>query len=210
MNISLQKLFSFWYDSKDQAAEYLRGSSSIAGTKILRDAVPELFEKYGIVSMFDSGCNDCVWASRWPASIVYSGGDISLSMVSDAWKNFPNLDVQVHDATSDTFPAVDLIFSRDVVIHFNDQDKKKFLQNWLVSTVPWLLITHDETLDHNVDFDYDLHYVAFPLAPVNWCLSPWNFPIPTDKIYEIKNYDRGRCMALWHRDQIKGLNLDNN
>jgi hypothetical protein len=152
--------------------------------------------------MFDSGCNDCAWASRWEDSILYSGGDISLSMVSEAWNNFPHLDVILHDATTDPFPAVDVIFSRDVAIHLNDGDKKKLINNWLLSGVPWLMITQDETVDENRDFEYD---DRFPLAPVNWCIRPWNFPVPVDRVYEIKNSARGRCMALWHRNQIQGL-----
>lgn len=203
MNTALQKIFSFWYTSAKQSPEPRRGASSIEFTKTLRLMVPPLFKKYNIISMFDSGCNDCTWASRWEDSIKYSGGDISLSMVSEAWNNFPHLDVRLHDATTDPFPNVDVIFCRDVAIHLNNQDKRKLLNNWISSQVSWLMITHDETLTSNRDFEYSVD--SFPLAPVNWCIDPWNFPPPKDSVYEIKDSDRGRCMALWHRDQIRKL-----
>lgn len=199
MNNQLQKLFTKFYNKNTVPGDQDRGASSVQGTGHVRQQLVQLAEKYHLTSMFDAGCNDGTWASRLAPEIKYQGGDISLGMVSEAWSKFPHLDISVHDATTDRFPAVDLLFVRDVAIHLNNGDKKRLLINWLDSEIPWLLITHN--LDHNINVDFDYVENHFPFAPVNWQLPPWNFPEPMDKILE-GNSENGRCMALWHRVQL--------
>lgn len=202
MNLNLQRLFSLAYTPEQQAKED-RLASSLEWTAKLRDELPTLYSRHGIRSMFDAGCNDCSWSSRLEQSIEYHGGDISLPMVASVWRNFPDLDVILHDITTDTLPAVDVLFVRDVTIHLNTSDKVRVLRNWLDSGIPWLLITHDEYEQQNRDFEYGKE--DFPLGWVNWSLAPWHFPKPTDQIYEVDRDESGRCMALWHRDQLKDL-----
>ena len=202
MNLNLQRLFSLAYTPELQSKEN-RDASSLEWTQKLRDELPELYARHNIHSMFDAGCNDCSWTSRLAESIEYHGGEISLPMVASVWKNFPGLDVILHDITTDPLPPVDVLFIRDVTIHLNTADKVRVLHNWLDSRIPWLLITHDEYEQENRDFEYGKE--DFPLGWVNWSLAPWVFPKPTDQIYEVDQDESGRCMALWHRDQIKDL-----
>jgi hypothetical protein len=129
--------------------------------------------------------------------VEYQGGDISLAMVAHVWRWYPNLNVQVHDATSDPFPKVDLLFVRDVTIHLNNADKRKLLQNWLDSDIPWILITHSKHIENNNDFAYG---DEFPLGEVNWELPPWNLPPPKEILWEYE--EGGRSMSLWSRKQI--------
>jgi hypothetical protein len=202
MNLNLQRLFSLAYTPEQQAKED-RAASSLEWTQKLRDELPQLYARHGIRSMFDAGCNDCSWSSRLENTIDYHGGDISLPMVASVWKNYPDLDVILHDITTDPLPQVDVLFVRDVTIHLNTADKQRVLRNWIDSWVPWLLVTHDEYEQQNRDFKYGEDH--FPLGWVNWRLAPWKFPAPTDQIYEVDRDESGRCMALWHRDQLKDL-----
>lgn len=201
MNAELQKLFSIKY-SPDQTDNAISGASSVSGTFTVRQHIENVLAKHNIKSIFDAGCNDCGWMSIIVENtqVVYHGGDISLAMVAHVWKTRPELDVQVHDATTDPFPPVDLLFVRDVVIHLNNADKKKIWQNWLDSNIPWILITHEPELDSNQDTDYT-H--GFPIANANWLLEPWNFPQPIDQAWEYEV--GGRCIALWHRSQFDTL-----
>lgn len=198
MNSALQKIFSLLY-TPDITQNSDSGASSINGTSELREQIPPLFKKYNINSIFDSGCNDCGWMSRTINStgINYQGGDISLAMVAHVWRVYPNLNVQVHDGTTDPFPNVDLLFVRDVAIHLNNADKKKLLQNWLDSNIPLILMTHSKSINTNVDFVYS---DKFPMAEVNWELPPWNFPPPKEVIWEYG--EGGKSMSLWRRKQI--------
>ena len=202
MNSQLQKLFSIIY-SPDQTGNSEVGASSVTDTSNLRIRIGELFVTHNIKSIFDAGCNDCGWMRHLidSAKVDYRGGDISLAMVADVWRRHPELDVQVHDATTDSFPAADLLFVRDVAIHLNNQDKQKLWQNWANSNIPWILITHNLEVSENFDFVYSEQ--LFPVSSANWNISPWNFPTPVDLVSE---YDPGdRSMGLWHRDQFKGI-----
>ena len=196
MNLQLQKLFQSFYTPKLTQTEY----NSISDTANLRQRIIELFKKHSITSMFDAGSNDCIWMSELLRNIEikYQGGDISADMVAYVNTAFPERLVQVHDATTDVFPNVDLLFVRDVAIHLNNADKQKVWNNWLDSNIPWILITHNLETRSNQDFEYTNE---FPFASVNWQLEPWYFPEPVDQAWEYGV--GGRCMALWNQNQFK-------
>jgi hypothetical protein len=204
MNKLLQKLFTNFYNIHTVPVDKDRGASSIAYTQRLRDCMQKMFKSHNIRSMFDAGCNDCTWASRLDNSIEYHGGDISLSMISQAWFKHPELDVIVHDATTDAFPLVDVLFVRDVTIHLCQRDKWLLLDNWVRSGIPWILITQDSDVNENKDVAYDNEINQFPVAVVNWHLDPWKFPEPTDRIYEMPD-SSGKTMSLWHVDQLRDI-----
>jgi hypothetical protein len=206
MNNALQKFMSKFYRISIQPGIDDRGSSSLIGTQKLRDDILKLLEKYNIRSIFDGGCNDCKWASSLAQYIDYQGGDIAPGLIAEAWHWYPYLNINIHDVTTDPFPPVELVMIRDVAIHLNNQDKQRVIKNWLDSNIPFLLTTHNIDQEQNTDFDYA---DEFPVSPVNWCLMPWNFPQPRDYITETvdqaENKAAGRVLALWHRDDIKGL-----
>ena len=200
MNKDLQNLFEKYYKSELAPSIDQRGSSSIQGTQRIRSQLPDLFKKYKISSMFDAGCNDYEWANLI-VGVKYFGGDISKYVVELANNKWPAANIIVHDMTEDPFPDVDLLFVRDVTIHLNDRDRKKLIHNWLSSSIPWLLTTQitEETKNNSIEYQSD----QFPFNNVNWLLPPWNFPQYTDCVWEFN--PGGRCMALWHRDQIKSI-----
>ena len=199
MNVELQEIFSRWY-RPELLQNSVDGASSVAGTTQLRFRIVELFQRYNITSIFDAGCNDCGWMSLVMPYVRYHGGDISRHLVKDLQQRKPELDIVLHDITTDTIPAVDLLFVRDVAIHLNNKDKLQMWKNWISSEVPWILTTHIRDVDKNIDFEYSDN---FPFSAMNWELEPWNFPAPADAIDEYG--PGGRCLALWHRDQFKGL-----
>lgn len=200
MNPLLQQIFSKWYHPTTTDNK-ISGASSQAGTVVLRKQMLDLFERHHIKSVFDAGCNDCNWMEIISKTVDYCGGDISAAMVNDVKTNYPNLKVFVHDITSDPVPDVDLLFVRDVAIHFNNNHKLAVWQNWYCSNVEWIMITHcpDQTI--NQDFQYQDD--QFPFASANWQIDPWNFPSPIDAAYEYN--PEGRCMALWNRNQFQGI-----
>lgn len=201
MNTQLQKIFSFFY-TPGLTNNTEHGASSKAGTAELRDKIVELFDRHNIRSIFDAGCNDCNWMQIISQYVDYHGGDISLAMVAECWRQWPELDIIVHDVTTDPIPEVDLLFVRDVAIHLNNKDKLSLWKNWMNSSVPWILITHNRK---EVVVNEDTKYMRkqLPFAAADWELAPWNFPPPTDFVEEYK--PGGRCMALWHQDQLKGI-----
>lgn len=200
MNDELKKIFTDWY-TPQQTNNKVDGASSELGTRNLREHIINLFSSYNIKSIFDAGCNDCNWARLLTSEIQYQGGDISYEMIKGVMHEYPDLNVIHHDVTSDPLPDVDLLLVRDVAIHLNNRDRRALFQNWLGSKIPWILITHCRDQGPNTDIFYQDG--IFPFSHVNWELAPWNFPRPTDAVDEYG--PNGRCMALWHRDQFKGI-----
>lgn len=198
MNQDLQKLFSLHYNDLMEWASP-EGYFARPPNLIL------LLQKYNINSMFDAGCGPRHWIAdnRFiEFGIEYSGGDIAPDNVKHCNRTWPNLDIQVHDMTTDPFPAVDLIFSSDVVIHLNNADKLKFLQNFLSSSAKYLLVTHSGDVPHvteNIDVSYTDN---FPFQPVNWYLDPWKFPRELDCLIDNPPIGQKR-MCLWSREQIQ-------
>jgi hypothetical protein len=177
-----------------------RGTSSIPGTEILRYQLPELFKQYNIQSMFDAGCQDCEWAHLLSEFVEYHGGEIDPKLVDVAKSKHSNLDVVKFNILTDQFPYVDLLFVRDVTIHFSNDEKKMFLKNFKNSNIPWLLITHLPEALFNTNIVPD---ILIQTTITNWCLPPWNWPAPQANAWEFGAY--GRSMSLWHQDQIQDL-----
>ena len=198
MNLTLQKIFSTLY-SPIHTNGNVDGASSIPGTAELRGKIINLFEKHNIASIFDAGCNDCNWMKIVGQFVLYRGGDISLAMVADAWHRHPELDIILHDVTTDPIPNVDLLFVRDVAIHLNNHDRQQLWLNWYHSNVPWILITHVQHIKQNTNIEYSAG--KFPFSAVNWEIEPWNFPKPQEQVID----NQSNNMALWQRDQFKDI-----
>ena len=162
-----------------------------------------LFQKYHIASVFDSGCKDRHWMRHLDYTgnnIRYIGGEISQYMVDITKELFPEVEILQHDATEDRFPDVDLLFSSDVMIHLNNNDKLKFLKNFCSSNIKYLLMSDSGKTEPNVDPVYREDFQEFPFAHVTWCLPPWNFPPALDSIGDPPG-DQG--LKLWTREQVK-------
>ena len=199
MNVDLQNFFSQFYDPEKLSDHWHHGPSSVSATEPLRSKLTELAQRHNIRSMFDAGCCNCAWA-QLITGIEYSGGDINKALIQQINCQKPQINVVVHDITTDPIPAVDLLFIRDVLIHLSTADKKRVIANWLSSGVPWLLMTQANEPSTNDDIEYK----EFPWATVNWLLPPWNFPKPIDDIIDIFS---SKTMSLWHRNQFAQISL---
>ena len=198
MNPALQNLFANFYNLSPNGGT---GISSIEyftrAEKLLK-----LFKQYGIASIFDSGCRTRDWICLLDfkkENIKYIGGDISPSMVQYCKQNFIDYKFLEHDCTTDLLPQVDLILSSDVMIHLNNQDKLKFLNNFVDSNSKYLLMTDDPWHEQNTELEFSDH--GFPFANINWALAPWNFSPALDFINDDIHNDQR--LKLWSRAQIE-------
>jgi hypothetical protein len=204
MNSFLSKIFSAWYTEDPKVW------TSPAHYFDRPDKLLALFKKWNITSVFDAGCSHRHWIqdNRFAENgITYSGGDVSNPAVLYCNQVWPELSITHHDLTSDPFPEVDLIFSNDVLIHLNNQDKLNFFRNFLNSNVKYLMISHSGNYPHvisNTDVSYD-YEIAFPWAPVDWHVDPWNFPEELDFIVDAGQEIawKPRRLCLWAHSQIQ-------
>lgn len=196
MNPELKKYFERWY--APHLINNSSGASSVSGTALLRSRMLDLFREHKIYSVFDAGCNDCNWASLLAHYVRYLGGDISEPLIQNARNQYPELELQIHDVTTDPIPSVDLLLCRDVAIHLSTDHKQQLWNNWYRSGVPWILITHHYDQNANQEVVYTN---TFPFGFVNWTLPPWNFPAPTHVLLD----PQSNSLALWHRTQFEGI-----
>lgn len=218
INILLENRFTkvykenLWGDNESKSG---RGSS-IEATKIIRDALPNLFKKYNIRRIIDSPCGDFNWMKEIVNNLdFYKGIDIVKDIVdsnnekysSDKIKFEQGNIVENFDYKNDN---IDLIICRDVLVHLYYDDIKKVLENFKNSGIKYLLMTHYIDCDYNRDFKKGTEkLVAGMWRPLNFTLEPFNMLEPICTINELENYNyfdinigkmtvrNGKTLSLW-------------
>ncbi len=127
------------------SAESRSGSgSTLAYTAKLRKELPEFLGRHQVRSMVDIPCGDFNWMRRVNLSgIHYTGLDVVPELISHNEKKFgdPSRAFAVCDILSGPPPRADLIFCRDLLIHFSYEDALKALRNMVASGSTRLLTT---------------------------------------------------------------------
>ena len=130
-----------WNSSESRSGE----GSTLENTQNIRAELPRILDLYKIKKMLDAPCGDFNWMQHVTknTSIKYIGGDIvkplikyNLSKYGDKDTTFTHLDL-----TKNTLPTVDLLFCRDCLFHLSYKDILLVLNNFLVSSIPYLMTT---------------------------------------------------------------------
>lgn len=174
--------------------------STMQNTVCVRDALPDLLERYSINSMLDVPCGDHSWMSHvaFPDNFTYTGADIVGSMIESNRLQYPQHNWLHLDAVAEPLPTADLVFARDFFIHISDECIFKFLRNVVASGSKYLLASNylhlsGNTTRTNIDGSMRQYDLRQP---------PYDLPQPLEVIAE--SYDRkNRCMALWRVTDIE-------
>jgi hypothetical protein len=170
------------------------GSTRDATRNISRD-LPGLWTQYGIRSLVDAPCGDCIWMSRIaPTLDSYVGVDIVPQLIEDNQRRYPKLRFCQADLTRDGLPAADAIHCRDCFQHLPTRLIREALANFEASGARWLLLTT------NADVPAYHDVVIGGFRPINFLQPPFNFPQP---VADIAEDEFGRALALW--DLRQGL-----
>lgn len=113
-------------------------------TRVLRSRLPPLLRRLRVTTMLDIPCGDFGWMRKVDLDgISYTGADIVPELVErnrrvygNAWRSFAVLDL-----TTDSLPAVDLVFCRDCLVHLSNAHIREALRNVYASGATWLLTT---------------------------------------------------------------------
>ena len=140
-NHSVKQIFTTYYKKNRWGdSESISGASStINRTKTLRSELLLLLKKLNIKTMLDIPCGDFLWMNEMPLNLDhYIGADIVEELIETNKKLYENTkrQFQVIDILSDNLPKVDLIFCRDIFIHFSFQDIYKSLANIKKAALP--------------------------------------------------------------------------
>jgi SAM-dependent methyltransferase len=117
--------------------------SSMEETRVLRGALPGIFDELSVRSLLDVPCGDFHWMQHVDLSgIDYIGGDVVPEMVAaNAHLAGPNVSFRKLNVITDALPRADLVLCRDCLPHFALRDARRALQNIVASGSTFLLTT---------------------------------------------------------------------
>lgn len=154
--------------------------SGIEQTRVVREGLEKIFKVFKIRSILDIPCGDFNWMKLVDLTgIQYMGADIVEEAVRNCSKNFPYT-FQVLDITSSPLPTVDLILSRDCLVHLPYSDIFKALENIRKSGSKFLLTTSFTELETNIEGKLG------GWRPINLLREPFNLPSPLTVVNEGK------------------------
>jgi glycosyltransferase involved in cell wall biosynthesis len=145
-NLSLKEKFAQVYvknifggaDSRSGAG------SDLQQTAIIRREIPRLLRERSVRSMLDAPCGDWFWIREVDLGIgKYVGADIVEALIEANQSRFgrEGIDFVCLDLSKDKLPMVDLIFSRDCLVHLSFEDASRMLRNFKSSGATYLLTT---------------------------------------------------------------------
>lgn len=177
--------------------------SDLDQTAIIRNEIPLLLKSYKIDSMIDAPCGDWFWMQKVTLPVQrYFGIDIVSDLIEKNTLNYSSekITFQCLDLTKDELPKVDLIFSRDMLVHLSFEDAFAVLSNFKSSGAKYLLTTTFTNRQKNEDLGDGFW------RPLNKQLSPFNFPEPVEVINERctegDNKFTDKSLGLWKLDDI--------
>jgi glycosyltransferase involved in cell wall biosynthesis/SAM-dependent methyltransferase len=180
--------------------------SDLVQTAIIRRELPLLLQKIGAQSFLDAPCGDWHWMQKTPLGIShYIGVDIVDEMIYENRKKFASetTTFECLNLTSDSLPAVDVIFSRDCLVHLSFADAMRILGNFKRSGSRYLLTTTFSERTTNSDLAGKDSF----WRPLNMQAEPFLFPAPLALINEGCTEERGKfkdkCLGLWELADIE-------
>jgi SAM-dependent methyltransferase len=203
---SAEKIFSDIYKNNNwNNKESVSGQGSeLKYTQAIIDKLPVFLKKHNIKSILDAPCGDFNWMKYVKFDeIKYTGGDIVKELVDFNNQKFANSQTSFIklDVISDELPDVDLIFVRDCLVHFNDENIKLFFKNLVSSNIKYVLTTNFPLTRNN----YDISMGNFRL--INLQRKPYNLPKEIDILFEecTENYGQvqDKSLFLWDVNDIR-------
>lgn len=187
------------------------GTDSVSGrgsdleqTRVVRRELRALLDHYGILSMLDIPCGDFHWMQHVQLDgVEYLGADIvpDLVRLTAERHGHGNVQFRVLDLLSEPLPQVDLVFSRDCLVHFSYEDIRRALANICASNSKYLLATTFPAHRRNRDI------VTGQWRPLNMLEAPLSLPPPLRLINEECTQDQGRfrdkSLGLWRVQDVR-------
>jgi SAM-dependent methyltransferase len=177
--------------------------SDLLQTEIIRREIPRILRENGIASMLDAPCGDWFWMREVDLGIErYVGADIVDALIERNKFQFGGngVDFICLDLSKDQLPEVDLIFSRDCLVHLSYRDAARMLNNFKASGARYLLTTTFPDRSSNIDLGDGFW------RPLNMELPPFNFPPPIELINEGctegHNQFTDKSIGLWRLKDI--------
>ncbi len=182
--------------------------SEIENTKTIRKELTKLIHKYKIKSFLDIPCGDFNWIKNIiDKNVQYIGGDIVKELITQNNKKFSKSNVKFIeiDIIKDKLPSSDIILCRDCLIHFSNDNIKKFIKNFINSEIDYILVTSYESNKSNLEENHEINDGDF--RPLFLMKHPFNLPAPLAKIADKdvehdKNSNLKCYLYLYSKNQL--------
>lgn len=176
--------------------------SDMVQTEVIRRELPLLIKKIGVSTMLDIPCGDWHWMKMVDMDVDYIGADIVPEIVEKNQRLYSSERRQfmILDMAKDDLPKVDLIFSRDVLVHLAQKDVFSALRNMKRSGSAYLLTTTFTERNANIDIQ------TGQWRPLNLQKTPFDFPEPLLLINENCTEGDGswgdKSLGLWRINDL--------
>ena len=190
---------NFWGSPESRSGT----GSEQRNTKVIKRELIKLFSRYKITTMLDIPCGDFNWMKEVYLQLdEYIGADIVPELVADNKRNYPDCDFRVLDITKDELPSAELIFVRDLFVHFSLSDIKLTLGNICRGGFKYLLTTSFVNRGYNTEIQTGYW------RPINLMMEPFNLT-PIYMINEDCKEGNGaykdKCLLLFKVDEVPSL-----
>ena len=206
-NKTTQEIFTTIYnDNHWKSSESISGGGSeLEQTNSVIKEVNIILKSYSIKSILDIPCGDFNWMRFVDlAETKYIGADIVDKLIlnnSNSYSINKQIDFKVINLITDKLPKVDLVITRDCLVHLSFKDIFKSIANIKNSGSKYLLTTTFTNRHNNIDI------ITGSWRTLNLEIAPFNFPKPIALFIENCTEDNGnfsdKAMALYNIEDIK-------
>jgi SAM-dependent methyltransferase len=167
-----------WGDNESRSG----AGSNYEQTANIREQIVILIKKFNIKSVLDVPCGDFNWFKHIvPCIQTYIGADIVQPLI-EMNKRLYNNSFITFDITTDPIPeGIEMIFCRDLLVHFPLDSIIQTLNNIKKSNAKYLLMTTFINRDFcNIEVEAEVGC----WRPISFFDKPFNFPKPLTIINE--------------------------
>lgn len=190
---SREETFTRIYDRNlwGSAESFSGEGSELVHTRNLMTSLPTLLEKYRIKTFIDAPCGDFNWMQKTNIRYErYLGVDIVADLIEINNNNYSNKSTKFvqGDIIDFAFPAYDMIFCRDCLVHLSNRETTEALKNFKQCKIKYLLTTNFPDTENNEDI------ITGQFRKVNLTKAPFNFFEPMTSLHE----EDDKFLSLWN------------
>ena len=190
-----------WKEGQEESAS--GPGSTLSQTTVLRKFLPIVLDELKVGSMIDLPCGDFNWMRLFDWSTRnYLGLDIVKEVIKVNRARYGNdrIRFDVFDVLSGKLPPADLVFCRDLLVHFSFDDIQKALINITRSEVKYLMTTTFPEEPDNEEIQ------TGDWRPIDLCKAPFDFPKPLMLLKEHCTEADGlfgdKSLGLWRVEEL--------
>jgi len=209
---SPEEIFTLIYNKNHWSSNESKSGtgSTLIKTVNTRKTLLNWFKKYNINGFLDIACGDFNWMKEIVNDLnYYKGIDIVKEEIDINNKKYGSKKVtfEHYDITKGfkyNGNDFDVVFAKDILVHFPDFYIKKFLDEVKSSGIKYMVITNFTKIDKNISLD-----IFGQWRPINFSIDPFNLPLYTDTSCEKnepytwnnKKYN-DKNITLWEIDKL--------